>query len=184
MIESETELLRRIAGPEPDRSRALGELFQQAQPALRQLTLRITSRADLAEDAVQETFAAVLRSIGRFRGEAKLSTWMYRIAVREALKASRRANRSEITGNSGDQMSGPGREPAQALADREGALRLLRAIGELPADLRVVLGLAASGDLPQAEIAGVLGLPVGTVHSRLHTARERLRRRLGLPATP
>jgi RNA polymerase sigma-70 factor (ECF subfamily) len=64
------------------------------------------------------------------------------------------------------------------LAQREGAARILAAMAQLPATQRAVLALAALDDLPQTEIAVVLGVPPGTVYSRLHQARERMREAL------
>jgi RNA polymerase sigma-70 factor (ECF subfamily) len=66
----------------------------------------------------------------------------------------------------------------EALAQREGAARILAAMSRLPAPQRAVLALAALDDLPQTEIAAVLGVPPGTVYSRLHQARERMRKAL------
>lgn len=175
--EKERELLASIDGDDGSRREALGELFQLTHRPLHRMALRVSGNAEAADDAVQETFAAVMRSIDRFRGESKLSTWMTRIAIRETLRAVKRGRPTEQLEESAPD---PGRLPSRTAQDREGALRLLRAITELPAHLRVVVALAGLEELPRAEIAEILGVPTGTVHSRLHEARQRLRQRLGM----
>lgn len=153
---------------------AIGELHAATARPLFQLCLRIACDAADADDAVQETFVDVLRGIRSFRGEARLSTWLFRIAIRAATRVrNRRATRRHSAIDAGDL---PGRDDPVALAsDRENAARLLAAIDELPAAQRAVVGLAAIEGIAHAEIAAVLGIPVGTVGSRLHEARDRLR---------
>lgn len=92
-----------------------------------------------------------------------------RAAIRVAGRAEKRAAPLP------DELATGGDEPPDALAQREGAARVLAALSRLPAPQRAVLALAALDDLPQTEIAAVLGVPVGTVYSRLHEARERVR---------
>jgi RNA polymerase sigma-70 factor (ECF subfamily) len=116
----------------------------------------------------------VLRYSASFRGESSLRTWISRIAIRSALTIQARRRRRpdvELTDERSDLASGP----AEQVADNEGAVRLLRAIARLPAEQRLVLGLAAFDDMPGVEIAQVLGIPEGTVYSRLHAARSKLR---------
>ncbi len=170
------------------REDALHELFQHVARPLFQLCLRVTCRPADAEDAVQETFVDVLRGIDGFRGEARLTTWLFRIAIRAALRVKSRSERAErVSAGAFDGVepdgrrahaNGGGADPADLLAEREGAARVLSAIARLPAAQRTVLGLAALEDLPRVEVAQILGVPVGTVDSRLHAARETLRAEL------
>jgi len=155
------------------RSEALRALFESLRRPLFGLALRMTGRADLADDAVQDAFVDVLRGIDGFRGEARLTTWTYRVLVRAATRiAATRSSRQEPLP---EELAGPAEDPRETLAQREGAARLLEALQRLPAPQRAVLSLAALEDLPRTEIAAVLGIPEGTVHSRLHAAREALR---------
>lgn len=176
--EKERELLSSIDADDETRREALGELFQLTHRPLYRMALKVSGSTEAADDAIQETFAAVIRSIDRFRGGSKLSTWMTRIAIREALRAMKHGRPTEQLEES---TPDSGRPPSLTAQDREGAVRLLRSIAELPGHLRVVVALAGLEELPRAEIAEILGVPTGTVHSRLHEARQRLRQRLELP---
>ncbi len=169
----EARLSRELRGPPAARESAMGELFELTRASVHGIALRVTGRADLAQDAVQETFVDVLRGIDAFRGEARLTTWLYRIAVRAAIRVASRASRRAAP--LPDELAQRTDGPPDALARREGAARILAALSRLPAAQRAVLALAALEDLPQIEIAAVLGIPAGTVYSRLHQARERMR---------
>lgn len=153
---------------------AVGELHAGTARSLFQLCLRIACDAADADDAVQETFVDLLRGVRSFRGEARLTTWLFRIAIRAATRVrNRRTNRQHILVDAAEL---PGDDdPVARAADRENAARLLAAIDELPAAQRAVVGLAAIEGIAHAQIAAVLGIPVGTVGSRLHEARDRLR---------
>jgi len=156
------------------RRAALSSIYAAYGPGLLSLCLRITCHRVDAEDALQETFVQVLRYGGDFRGEALLRTWIARIAIRTSL--AMRARRTQRATVVFEDTPGPESEgPAERAADQEAAARLLGAIDRLPAEQRVVLALAAFEGVPGAEIAQILGIPEGTVHSRMHAARERLR---------
>ncbi len=136
----------------------------------------MTGRPDLADDAVQETFVDVLRGADGFRGDARLTTWLYRIAVRAATRVSTRARRRSAP--LPEELAVGTDGPPEALAQREGAARILAAMSRLPAAQRAVLALGALDGLPHTEIAEVLGVPPGTVYSRLHQARAEMREAL------
>jgi RNA polymerase sigma-70 factor (ECF subfamily) len=162
---------------EPVRRAALDDIYRAYGAGLLGLCLRVTCCQSDAEDALQETFVQLLRYGQSFRGDSSLRTWVTRIAIRSALaiksKHTRRRN-TELTEDRHDLSAGP----AERAADNEGASRLLAAISKLPAEQRIVLGLAAFDGLKGVDIAEVLGIPEGTVYSRLHTAREKLRQLL------
>lgn len=138
------------------------------------LCLHLAGRRADAEDALQETFLAVHRGLPRFRGEARLSTWVYRIAVRAALRA--RARRRDGAPVDPETPGGGGEAALQARLE---ARRLAEAFSRLPAEHRVVISLFALEGLTHRQIAEVLGVPEGTVWSRLHGARRRLAEELG-----
>ena len=157
-------------------------------------TLFRTARAILrddaeAEDAVQEAYLQAYRSIGAFRGEAKLSTWLIRIVVNEALarrrKAARRAAIVPIRGGGVEEhefeaeaglreQDGPESQTQRSELRR----RLEQKIDELPETFRAVFVLRALEELPVDETAAALGIPEATVRTRFFRARSQLREAL------
>ncbi len=132
----------------------------------------LTGNAADAEDVVQETFVAAVGS--RFRGEASVRTWLVKILVRRAAMLHRKRQRSpelldsEKAGRLSDEM---------AMAGSEARLDLSTMLASLSPEHRAVIVLREVQGLKYDEIAAVLGVPQGTVESRLHRAREELRRR-------
>lgn len=150
------------------------DLHQRVFTICRHLT---GSRAE-AEDAVQETFIAVHRALPEFRGEAKLSTWVYRIAVNAALAVKARRRR-EAPLDEAVQIADRAPAPDEVAIGRQAAANLERALESLGVEHRTVLSLFAVEGLGHEEIAQVLGVPVGTVWSRLHGARKKVAAALG-----
>jgi RNA polymerase sigma-70 factor (ECF subfamily) len=153
---------------------------------------RIVRHREDTEDVVQEVFMTAYRSIGEFRGEASLSTWLHRIAVTRALnhldrsseKVRRAAVPIEETGESASDEDShpsahppvaPGPSPLQELEASELMRRLSECLSRMPAAWRAVLSLRDGEDLAYDEIAKTLSLHIGTVRSRLARARLALR---------
>lgn len=180
-VESQANLVSDLrSGMRDRREHALQEVVAAYGGALFQLCLRVTCNQADAEDALQETWIDVDRGIAAFKAESKLSTWLFRIAIRHASRV-RNQRRSRTTLEVDETYdAGAGVDPRRALEELEGARKLLDAIATLPLEQRVVLGLAAGEGLPHSEIAGILGIPEGTVGSRLHAARATLKQRLGI----
>jgi RNA polymerase sigma-70 factor (ECF subfamily) len=133
-----------------------------------------------AEDAAQEVFVRAHRGLAGFAGEAKLSTWIFRIATNVGLSraGARRGPGPLPKGTDLDvPASGPAPDEAAAREERRAAVR--RAVAELPERERAVAVLRAFEGLAFDEIARVLGIPRATAESRMARARERLRERLG-----
>ncbi len=161
-----------------ERERAFEEVCAAFGRALFQLALRITCNAADAEDALQETWLDLSNGIAGFRAEAKLSTWLFRVAIRHAARV-RNQRRSRAGLELEETSAAPsGADPARVAEELDGARRLLKTIAGLPLEQRVVLGLAVGDELAYAEIAVILGVPEGTVASRLHAARANLRARI------
>lgn len=137
------------------------------------LGYRLLRDRDAAGDVAQETFLLVHRGLAGYRGEGRLVAWILKIAVHVALKERRRRTRRPAGG--GDALASVA---ARDTSDPELAERLGRALATLPDEQRVVLSLFAVEGLAHAEIAEVLGVPEGTVWSRLHHARKRLKEAL------
>lgn len=146
-------------------------LFAELRAPVYKLCYRMLGDRHEAEDAVQETFLAVYRGLPGFRGEASPRTWVYRIALRCALKV--RAHRPPPAGAL-DDAAEPARAPDAELDAREEARRLQAALAALPAEHRAVLSLSTLEGVAHQEIAAILGIPAGTVGSRLHAARKKL----------
>jgi len=138
------------------------------------------------DDCLQEVFVDVFRGIASFEHKARLSTWIYRIALRRAWKCAAVRRRGQRGREQGDVLvehavaPGATEDLGAAVASEELAHRFARALQLLDLDQRTVLALSAIDGLGPREIAEVLGLPVGTVHSRLSRARAHMRRLLGL----
>ena len=147
-------------------------------------TLFRTARAILrddaeAEEAVQDAYLQAYKALPDFRGEAKLSTWLVRIAANEALarrrKLARRETLAPVVGLDGAARV-PAREGPRDQAERGELRRLIEArIDRLPEVLRSVFVLRAVEDLSVEETAAALGIPPPTVRSRFFRARSRLR---------
>ena len=158
-----------MSGGEGAGRRELDETFERDKARLHALCLRMTGRADEAEDALHDTWLAAVRSIPSFRGEASLSTWLYRIAIRAATRVRTRRRAGPL------EFEPVGREEATP-ESRERLHRLLEGLDRLGVRHRTVLSLSAVEGLSAADIAEILDVPEGTVWSRLSAARRELRK--------
>ena len=157
--------------------RAFEELVTTHQHRVFGVALRMLDNAAEAEEIAQETFLRAHRSLTEFRGDAKLSTWLYAIVSRLCLNRLALAERK--VARPGDEMLlrvADGAACPHANAERgELEAALHRAIADLPEDRRVVVILRDLEGLAYDEIARALGLELGTVRSRLHRARMDLK---------
>jgi RNA polymerase sigma-70 factor (ECF subfamily) len=160
---------------------ALAELYDRYGRPAYGLALRVLRDEALAEDAVQEAFLGVWRNASRFvpeRGTA--STWILTLVHRRAVDLVRREERRRA-----DPLE-PAAEPSSGSVDDEAWLRLQRervqaALRQLPDQQREALELAYYGGFTQSELAERLGLPLGTIKSRVFAGLARLRELLGEP---
>jgi RNA polymerase sigma-70 factor (ECF subfamily) len=141
------------------------------------LALRIVGAVD-AEEVAQEAFIRVFRGLPKFRGDAALGTWIYRLAVNAAL--SHRARRSSGPAVAAEDGGAADRALAVVPEGRDLALRgqLERALAALPVGYRTVIVLHDVEGLEHEEVAAILGCHVGTSKSQLHKARAKLREAL------
>jgi RNA polymerase sigma-70 factor (ECF subfamily) len=157
---------------------AVEALVRAHQDAVYRLAYSILGDADEADEAAQETFLAALGSLDRYRGEAAFTTWLYAVTVNVCRM---RRRRWQVWARLQEALAGlmtlaaPPPSPEEAVAQAESSAALWRAVMALGDVHRVPVILRYYYDCPVAEIAQVLGLPEGTVHSRLTTARDRLR---------
>lgn len=166
---------------------AYAELVAEHQRMVVQLAMNLLGDHDEALDLSQEVFLRVFRTIGRFRGQSALRTWIYRIAVNQARNRHRfwrrrhRADQVSLDQHveaHGELLSGGETGPDRVLAQKELASRLQRALDGLPFDQRTAIILREVDGLSYEEIAFSLGVAVGTVKSRLTRARQALRQEL------
>lgn len=164
---------------------AFGEIVSRWQRRIFALAYGMLGREEDARDATQETFLAAFRNLRSFRGDAKVSSWLHRIAVNQCITRQRRAKvRGETTLEDeteadGASYSAPAHEsPACAAESRQLTDSVRRAVRALPAELRQVVVMKEFEELTFQEIAEALDLPLSTVKSRLYTALRQLQMRL------
>lgn len=160
------------------------------------VALRFTGNRDDAQDLVQEAALLAFRGFHTFRPGTHFRAWFLRILV-NCFYASLRRKRPEHSLQAVDEdapdlhlyvqtyhngMHGTGRDPAREVMDRLAADDVARALDSLPEEFRVACTLYFMDDLSYQEIAGAVGVPVGTVRSRLHRGRKLLQKRLWMAA--
>ncbi|HEX8163019.1 MAG TPA: sigma-70 family RNA polymerase sigma factor [Pyrinomonadaceae bacterium] len=164
---------------------AFGEIVRRWERRIFALSYGILGREEDARDATQETFAAAFRNLAGFRGDAKVSSWLHRIAVNQCITRQRRAKvRGETSLEAQEEAGGaqfastPEARPDARAEGRERGQDVRRAVNSLPPELRSVVVMKEFEDLTFQEIADTLGVPLSTVKSRLYTALKQLRMRL------
>lgn len=158
---------------------AIERLVHTHQAEVYRLALSILDDPDEADDATQEVFVAALRSLDSFRGGASLKTWLFSIAINLCRSRYRRNQRRVRLHQILESLFGG--EPAHPESEaihHEAESTLWEAVRALDEKHRIPIILRYYHDLPVAEVAEMLGIPVGTVHSRLNHARRRLRAQL------
>ncbi len=176
--------------PEPQRPLDRAGFEQQVLPYLGQLypaALQMTRNASDAEDLVQETITKAYTAFYQFTPGTNLRAWLHRILANTFINSYRKKKREPAIAPSQDRddwQSGPDAlvpvapsAEAEAL-DRLGDSEVLRALRDLPADFRTAIYLADIEGYPYREVAQIMGTPIGTVMSRLHRGREKLRAKL------
>ncbi len=157
-----------------DDQHAFGELVRRHQSSVRGL-LRQLTRTDiaLADDLAQETFLRAYKNIRSFRGEARFSTWLYRIAYNCFRENARR--RKELVGINEEQLQS---EHDHQMADPALRHDLMYALSLLPLHERSAVLLCCQNGLSHEEAARVLDIPLGTVKTNVLRGREKLKRTL------
>ena len=179
-----------IAESVAGRTESFGLLVLRYQDRLFNSVLRVVSSHEDAADAVQDAFVNAYQNLGSFKGDSEFYTWLYRIAFNSAVTL-RRKRRVML---SLDQADAPGREggggydppdprgeagPGVALERSEEDRLLAAALARLSVEHRSVLVLKDIDGLKYEEIAEAIGVPIGTVRSRIHRARAELKDLLG-----
>ena len=158
---------------------AFGEIVRRWERRIFALTYGMLCREEDARDATQETFLAAFRNLRGFRGEAKVSSWLHRIAVNQCISRQRRSKvRSESALEDESFPTPVSYSPVHVVEGRQETLAVRRAINSLPIELRQVVVMKEFEELTFREIADALDLPLSTVKSRLYTALKQLQMRL------
>jgi RNA polymerase sigma-70 factor (ECF subfamily) len=168
-----------IAAARRGETLAYGDLVARHRAGVVNVVYRMCGDAFLAEEAAQEAFLRAWQHLSVYRPEHAFRTWVYRIAVNAALDVLRRERR--LTGL--DELAEENLEdevvdPERTLEEREQSRRVRGAVLSLADGYRAVLVLREYGGLSYAEIASALRIPIGTVMSRLNSARKQLRHEL------
>jgi len=156
-------------------------LVRRHEKTIFNLVYRMLGDYDEAAEVSQEVFLSAYRAIGQFRGDANFSTWLYRIALNHTstrrktlIRRQQRNVAIEDTEPVRDLQPGP----AEAMEKKEIRERVQRALNSLEPDDATVILLRDLQDIPYEEVARLLEIPVGTVKSRLHRARQALKSQL------
>jgi len=183
---NETRFIERLQSRD---ERAFLELVQLYQVRVYKLVLRMVGRPDEAEDMAQEVFVQVFKAVATFRGDSKLSTWIYRIAVnlcKNRLKyLTRRKSEVQDEYEAAEEKAELGVARGVTTSDLSRPDQLVEgyqlerivesAIAEMDPDFREILVLRDIEDLSYEELSQITGLADGTVKSRLHRARAMLK---------
>jgi RNA polymerase sigma-70 factor (ECF subfamily) len=171
----DAELLGRVVDGDHE---AFSQIMRNHEDRVFSVCLRIMGEREQALDATQETFLTAFRKAEQFKGEAALGTWIYRIAVNTCYDLLRKQKRRQ-TDPLPDHL-----EPADYAAENaveSAGLRheIQQALAAIPEDFRVAIILSDVEGMGLPDVADVLGIPVGTVKSRIFRGRRLLARQLG-----
>lgn len=184
---TDAAIVERVRGGDRD---AFALLVRRYQGRAYRLALRVLRDEEQARDAVQEALLKAYRSLGAFEGRSGFYTWLYRLVMNQCIDQIRRSRADRnveweeeraaplAVGAEGRVVasgSAAGEAPEEHAARSQLSELVARAMQQLPEDARRTLQLREIEGLEYAEIAEVLGIPKGTVMSRLHYARKRLR---------
>src|SRR5919106_160019 len=178
-VTTDEQMVERALSGDPE---AFGEIVRRWERRIFALSFGMLGREEDARDATQETFLAAFRNLRGFRGEAKVSSWLHRIAVNQCISRQRRArvrSESSLEEDAANSFATPlSHSPAHVAEGRQETLAVRRALNSLPIELRQVVVMKEFEELTFREIADALDLPLSTVKSRLYTALKQLQLRL------
>lgn len=171
----DAECVRRVQQGDTD---SFEVLVRRHEKAIFNLVYRLLGNYDEAAEVAQEVFLSAFRSIHQFRGEANFSTWLYRIGLNHAStrrKSLQTSQQRHIPLDGTEVIAEGAVDPAKNVEHKEIQQRVQQALNSLdPEDARIVL-LRDLQDIPYEDVAQMLDIPVGTVKSRLHRARQALK---------
>ncbi|MSP38514.1 MAG: sigma-70 family RNA polymerase sigma factor [Deltaproteobacteria bacterium] len=172
---TDAECVERLQRGETD---AFEPLIRRHQKTIFNLVYRMLGDYDEAAEVSQEAFLSAYKAINTFRGDANFSTWLYRIALNHATTRRKTLNLRQqryVAIENSDAATDPQLGPAETLEKKEVRERVQQAMNSLDPDDATVILLRDLHDTPYEEVARVLEIPIGTVKSRLHRARQALK---------
>jgi len=175
---SDWECVQKVQGGDAD---AFETLVRRHEKKIFNLLYRWLGDYDDAAEVAQEVFLAAFRAIKRFRGDSSFATWLYRIGVNHAKnrqKSLQVARQRQQAREVSDAPSDPASDPAEGVEQRERHDLVQRGLNELDADDALLILLHDLQGVRYEEISETLDIPLGTVKSRLHRARQALRAKL------
>ena len=158
--------------------KAFEQLYRIYHPRLTRFLTNILRQPHLVEEALNDTLMVVWKRAATYNGTSKVSTWIFAIAYRIALKTRSRSD-DPVEDPGADVRASPEVGPEQALGRRQAQEILVAALGQLSPEHRAVVDLTYFHEAGYRDIAEILDCPVGTVKTRMHHARKRLRDMLG-----
>jgi RNA polymerase sigma-70 factor (ECF subfamily) len=161
---------------------AFSELVAATQGGVYNLAFSVLHDHEEAQDITQEIYLRIWRALPGFRGDAKFTTWLYRVAMNACLNRRRQLRPQLAVVDSEDALERvvvSDGDPAAAAITNERNKFLWAAVARLPAKYRVVIALFYQQQMSYQEIAEILSLPLGTIKAHLNRAREVLARSLG-----
>ncbi len=168
-----------------DEPEAFGEIVNRWERKIFALCYGMLNREDEAKDAAQETFIAAYKNLAKYRGDAKVSSWLHRIAVNQCLTRKRRdKTRSESFFDESESTEekffvAPARYTPSRLAEQDERTKTVRqAVKTLPDELKQVVIMKEFEEMTFQEISDAMDIPLSTVKSRLYTALKQLRMKL------
>ena len=175
--QDEQDLVARLVAAD---AAAVGEVYDLHHRAVRAFATRLVGDASAAEDLVHEVFVSLPRAMRGYRFESSLRTFVISIAVNHARHHVRSATRRRAAmGRLALEPEGNSQDPEQLQRRKELASLLTRALDSLPLDQRVAFVLCEVEERTSREVAEITGVPEGTVRTRLHHAKRKLREELG-----
>jgi RNA polymerase sigma-70 factor (ECF subfamily) len=171
----ELQLLEQIRQGDEDAFEALYRIYH---PRLTRFLTNLVRRPQLVEEVLNDTMMVVWQRAGSFNGASKLSTWIFAIAYRKAMKGLRRQD-DPMEDHDAENRESLDDSPEEASAHDRRHNLLLRAVNELSPTHRAVVDLTYFHELDYNEIARILDCPIGTVKTRMFHARRHLKRHLG-----
>jgi RNA polymerase sigma-70 factor (ECF subfamily) len=168
-----------------ENAEAFGEIVNRWERKIFALCYGMLNVEEDARDAAQETFISAFKNLSRFRGEAKVSSWLHRIAVNQCLTKQRRSKvRSETfldeQKNEEEKyfVAPVSQSPSKQFEQGEKQFKVRQALNSLPSELRQVIVMKEFEEMTFQEISDTLELPLSTVKSRVYTALKQMRMKL------
>jgi RNA polymerase sigma-70 factor (ECF subfamily) len=181
-VTNDEQMVERALSGDPE---AFGEIVRRWERRIFALAYGMLGREEDARDATQETFLAAFRNLRGFRGDAKVSSWLHRIAINQCITRQRRAKvrgetalEDEAEKNAAVFALPVDASPARSAEALERGKAVRKAVSSLPPDLRQVVVMKEFEELTFQQIADALEIPLSTVKSRLYAALRQLQLRL------